>query len=72
EPAEAPRPPNVARPRARPRLFLTRAEARSLWGQHQYNPPSQFLGEIPETLIDWEREGTTRSAGSVGLTGAGT
>ncbi|UTX35048.1 DNA helicase PcrA [Micrococcus luteus] len=58
--------------RARRRLFLTRAEARSLWGQHQFNPPSQFLGEIPETLIDWEREGTTRSAGSLSLTGAGT
>nr|WP_298987781.1 DNA helicase PcrA [uncultured Micrococcus sp.] len=59
--------------RARERLFLSRAEARSLWGQHQFNPPSQFLGEIPERLIEWEREGTTRSAGSLtSLTGAGT
>ncbi|MDY6055754.1 DNA helicase PcrA [Micrococcus sp.] len=59
--------------RARRRLFLSRAEARSLWGQHQFNPPSQFLGEIPEGLIDWEREGTTRGPGSLtSLTGAGT
>ncbi|MDZ5079010.1 UvrD-helicase domain-containing protein [Nesterenkonia sp. HG001] len=37
--------------RARRRLYLTRAESRHLWGQHQYNPPSQFLGEIPEDLL---------------------
>ena len=43
--------------RARQRLYVTRAEARSLWGQYQYNPPSQFLSEIPSALIDWEREG---------------
>ncbi|MDI3331354.1 MAG: DNA helicase PcrA [Micrococcus sp.] len=49
--------------RARRRLFVSRAEARSLWGQHQFNPPSQFLGEIPETLLVWEREGSTRPAG---------
>ena len=58
--------------RARRRLHLSRAEARSLWGQHQFNPPSQFLGEIPEDLIDWEREGTDRSGGLGSLNGAGT
>ncbi|WFP17291.1 DNA helicase PcrA [Citricoccus muralis] len=56
--------------RARKRLFLSRAEARSLWGQHQFNPPSQFLGEIPEELIEWERVGRTNpgsfGGGSVG------
>jgi DNA helicase-2/ATP-dependent DNA helicase PcrA len=52
--------------RARRRLFVSRAEARSLWGQHQFNPPSQFLGEIPETLLVWEREGSTRPAGFAG------
>ena len=58
--------------RARERLHLSRAEARSLWGQHQFNPPSQFLGEIPEDLIEWEREGTDRSGGLGSLNGAGT
>ncbi|GAA3278931.1 UvrD-helicase domain-containing protein [Nesterenkonia halobia] len=37
--------------RARQRLYLSRAESRHLWGQQQYNPPSQFLGEIPEDLL---------------------
>ncbi|GMA38525.1 hypothetical protein GCM10025883_05700 [Mobilicoccus caccae] len=41
--------------RARERLHLSRAVVRSAWGQPQYNPPSRFLGEIPEELIDWER-----------------
>ncbi|QCU78759.1 DNA helicase PcrA [Citricoccus sp. SGAir0253] len=49
--------------RARRRLFVSRAEARSLWGQHQFNPPSQFLAEIPETLLVWEREGSSRPGG---------
>lgn len=44
--------------RARERLYLSRAEQRSLWGQAQYNPASQFLEEIPEHLIDWKREGS--------------
>ena len=43
--------------RARERLFVTRAESRSMWGQHQFNPASQFLVEIPTELIEWEREG---------------
>ena len=43
--------------RARERLFVSRAEARSMWGQHQFNPASQFLSEIPAELIEWEREG---------------
>ncbi len=47
--------------RARERLYLTRAEYRSLWGQSQYNPASQFLEEIPENLLEWKREGTKRS-----------
>jgi DNA helicase-2/ATP-dependent DNA helicase PcrA len=36
--------------RAEQRLFLTRAWNRNLWGQSQYNGPSRFLGEIPDTL----------------------
>ncbi|MDR8019653.1 UvrD-helicase domain-containing protein [Nesterenkonia aerolata] len=49
--------------RARRRLYLTRAESRHLWGQHQYNPPSQFLAEIPEDLVEVD------AASSGGLTG---
>lgn len=47
--------------RARERLYLTRAEQRSLWGQSQYNPASQFLDEIPSHLLDWKREGAQLS-----------
>ena len=41
--------------RARRRLYLSRAVVRSAWGQPSYNPPSRFLDEVPEELIDWER-----------------
>jgi DNA helicase-2/ATP-dependent DNA helicase PcrA len=41
--------------RAQQRLFLSRAEYRSSWGAPNYNPPSRFLDEIPETLIDWNK-----------------
>ncbi|WP_434617831.1 DNA helicase PcrA [Arthrobacter sp. A5] len=52
--------------RARKRLYLTRAEVRSLWGQSQYNPASQFIGEVPAELIDWKREGNVRSLSAGG------
>ena len=42
--------------RARQRLYLTRAVSRSAWGTAAYNPPSRFLSEIPEELIQWRRE----------------
>ncbi len=34
---------------------LTRAVVRSAWGAPQHNPPSRFLAEIPDQLIDWRR-----------------
>ncbi|HET7481275.1 MAG TPA: 3'-5' exonuclease, partial [Actinomycetota bacterium] len=37
--------------RAKERLYLLNAWARSLWGGTNYNPPSRFLGEIPGELI---------------------
>ena len=49
--------------RAMKRLYLTRAESRSMWGQGQFNPPSPFLEEIPEHLIDWKRLGSTSRGG---------
>jgi ATP-dependent DNA helicase UvrD/PcrA len=48
--------------RARERLFLSRAVMRSAWGAPQWNPPSRFLEEIPDELIDWQREDTGASA----------
>ena len=41
--------------RARKRLYLSRAVVRSAWGAPQHNPPSRFLAEIPDHLIDWRR-----------------
>ncbi|MFV0460942.1 MAG: DNA helicase PcrA [Actinomycetales bacterium] len=53
--------------RARKRLFVTRAVARSTWGQPQFNQASRFLGEIPAPLLDWKREvGRSDSATSLG------
>ncbi|WP_409017167.1 MULTISPECIES: DNA helicase PcrA [unclassified Arthrobacter] len=52
--------------RARKRLYLTRSEVRSMWGQSQYNPASQFIEEIPAELVEWKREGSSRQAGGWG------
>ena len=38
--------------RARERLFLSHAWSRMLFGSTQYNPPSRFLDEIPERLVE--------------------
>ncbi|WP_207400829.1 DNA helicase PcrA [Actinomadura roseirufa] len=48
--------------RARQRLYLSRAAMRSSWGAPQVNPPSRFLGEVPRTLVDWEREASSTSS----------
>jgi DNA helicase-2/ATP-dependent DNA helicase PcrA len=37
--------------RARERLYLCHAWSRTLFGATNYNPPSRFLGEIPEELV---------------------
>ena len=42
--------------RAKEQLVLSHAWSRSLFGNTQYNPPSRFLDEIPEELI--QREGS--------------
>src|SRR5262249_23477915 len=46
--------------RARQRLYLAYAWSRTLFGQTQYNPPSRFLSELPEHLLD-VREAVARS-----------
>lgn len=40
----------VAITRAKEELYMFRARERITYGKTQYNPPSQFLGEIPEAL----------------------
>ncbi|MGO2036963.1 MAG: UvrD-helicase domain-containing protein [Brevibacterium sp.] len=57
--------------RARQRLLVSRAETRSMWGQPQYNPPSRFLAEIPENLIEWENTGSFSSALGSGFSSGG-
>ncbi|HWI62328.1 MAG TPA: DNA helicase PcrA [Symbiobacteriaceae bacterium] len=42
----------VGMTRARRRLYVSSAMSRSLWGQASYNPPSRFLQEIPEELLE--------------------
>ncbi|MBM9462140.1 DNA helicase PcrA [Aeromicrobium sp. YIM 150415] len=44
--------------RARERLYLTRASVRSAWGAPAYNPPSRFLDEVPDHVMDWRRLGS--------------
>ena len=48
--------------RARERLYVTRAASRSAWGAPSYNPPSRFLDELPDHLMDWRREAQPASA----------
>ena len=49
--------------RARERLYLCHAWSRTLFGQTQYNPPSRFLNEIPQHLVEL-KEGEGRAGGS--------
>jgi DNA helicase II / ATP-dependent DNA helicase PcrA len=56
--------------RAQERLYLTHAWSRTLYGQTQYNPPSRFLSELPEQLLDLrESEGDRRSRAGRGYGG---
>lgn len=64
--------------RARQRLYVSRAITRSSWGNPMTNPPSRFLGEIPDDLVEWRREepeqdvwGASYSGTSSGGFGAG-
>ena len=49
--------------RAREQLYLTRAWSRNLWGGSNYNPPSRFLAEMPESLMTQakRRKGRTQA-----------
>ncbi len=56
--------------RAQQRLYLTHAWSRTLYGQTNYNPPSRFLGEIPEALLD-AKESETRVQRAAARRGGG-
>jgi DNA helicase-2/ATP-dependent DNA helicase PcrA len=45
----------VGMTRAKERLVLTHASARSLWGNRSYNLASRFLDELPEEGVERER-----------------
>jgi DNA helicase-2/ATP-dependent DNA helicase PcrA len=45
----------VGMTRAKERLMLTHASARSLWGSRSYNLPSRFLDELPEDRVERHR-----------------
>jgi DNA helicase-2/ATP-dependent DNA helicase PcrA len=47
--------------RAQRRLYLSHAWSRTLFGGTQYNPPSRFLDEIPESLVH-DVEGNRRAS----------
>jgi DNA helicase-2/ATP-dependent DNA helicase PcrA len=47
--------------RAQERLYLCHAWSRTIFGQTQFNPPSRFLNELPEDLIQLREGGGGRS-----------
>lgn len=53
--------------RAMQRLYVTRSETRTMWGKSQFNPPSVFLEEIPQELIEWRRLGGFAGFGAAGM-----
>ena len=55
----------VAITRARERLYLTHAHARSIYGATQHNPTSRFVAEIPAECVE------SSGVGSLGVSGSG-
>ena len=51
--------------RARERLHLSHAWSRMLFGSTQYNPPSRFLDEIPDDLVEHVGQGRRLSGRGV-------
>ena len=47
--------------RAMERLFLSRAWSRNMFGSNNYNPPSRFLKELPDNLVESARKRKRRS-----------
>lgn len=44
----------VGMTRARQKLWMTYAKMRKVWGQDQMNPPSRFIQEIPQKLVEFK------------------
>jgi DNA helicase-2/ATP-dependent DNA helicase PcrA len=62
----------VAITRAQERLYLSHAWSRTLYGGTQYNPPSRFLDEIPERLVEaLEQKRASRGGRTYGSGGYG-
>ena len=58
--------------RAQERLYLSHAWSRTLYGGTQYNPPSRFLDEIPERLVEAiEQKRASRGGRTYGSGGYG-
>ena len=55
--------------RAERRLFLSHAWCRSLFGMTTYNPPSRFLAELPEELV--ETDPASRTGGQSSMRSGG-
>ncbi|MBP3696645.1 MAG: UvrD-helicase domain-containing protein [Clostridia bacterium] len=47
--------------RAKQQLYLTRARTRILFGSTKFNPPSRFINEIPDSLLEKTGETIQRS-----------
>ncbi|MCB0915412.1 MAG: DNA helicase PcrA [Actinobacteria bacterium] len=58
--------------RARERLYLTRARMRAAWGSPISNPPSRFLAELPDEVVDHRGEPADASASYTSSTFPGT
>ena len=58
--------------RARERLYLSHAWARTMFGSTQYNPPSRFLDEIPAQLVESVQGNRRPSRGAGGGSSSGT
>ncbi|HUX69014.1 MAG TPA: 3'-5' exonuclease, partial [Cellulomonadaceae bacterium] len=61
--------------RARERLYISRAAVRTAWGVPNEFPPSRFLDDLPESLLDWRRRESSmsvlRGPGGFGTSGFG-
>ncbi len=57
--------------RARERLYISRAAVRTAWGVPNEFPPSRFLDDLPDELLDWRRResSTDRLRGPGGFLG---
>ncbi|GIG39092.1 DNA helicase PcrA [Cellulomonas phragmiteti] len=47
--------------RARQRLYVSRAAVRTAWGVPNEFPPSRFLDDLPDDLVDWRRRESSTS-----------